>query len=116
MREHGPEAALRLGRNAWSEHGNVALEVGPDEILPPVLTETIAGAEKASGKPPRIHRPDNSAAATASGVTPSISVSTIRSASCQSSAGSSGLRQLRLKHSNPACALICSSVRLKTAR
>jgi hypothetical protein len=50
MRQHGPETAQRLGRNARSQQWDIAFKVGADKILPPTLTGTITGCQKAVRK------------------------------------------------------------------
>jgi len=41
MGEHRPEAAEGFGGNAASEHRDVALEIGPDEVLPPAPAQPV---------------------------------------------------------------------------
>ena len=51
MRQHGPEAAQSLRRNAWPELWNVALQIGPYESLQPLETRRIVRGEKTVWKP-----------------------------------------------------------------
>lgn len=51
VRQHGPEPAQCLGRNARPELRNVALQIGSNGCLAPFETRRIVRREKAVGKP-----------------------------------------------------------------
>src|SRR3546814_14032548 len=44
--QHGPEATQRFGGDPRSEHGNIALQIGADEISSPSLAQPVAGCNE----------------------------------------------------------------------
>ena len=59
MCEHRPETAECLGRDAGTEHWNIAFEIGADKILPPSLACPIARRKEAIGKSAAYPKPVN---------------------------------------------------------
>jgi hypothetical protein len=51
MGTHFPKAAKSGRRHAESEHPNIPLKKGPDEVLPPFETDIKVFREIAPGKP-----------------------------------------------------------------
>ena len=49
--EHGPQAFERSCWNAWSEHGDVAFEIGPYKVVSPSEADFIGVREKAQREP-----------------------------------------------------------------
>ena len=50
MCQHGPEATQGLGLDARPQQGDIAFQVGSDEILSPPLADTITGGQIAVRK------------------------------------------------------------------
>ena len=48
--QHGPEAAQSLGRNAWSQLGDVALQIGANELFTPDAAAGVIGGLHAVGE------------------------------------------------------------------